>query len=75
MRISTNPDDLGYAAHQKQKIKVFLDDVEMKDVETADDDEGIVIVAARDKDGAFITSGDEFVTEVKYCTVRIEVGE
>lgn len=48
MRLSRNPHDAGFAQWQALiaegcRIRVFLDDVEVDYVETADDEEGLIV--------------------------------
>lgn len=52
-------------------MKAFLDGVEQKDCIEADEENGFVIVYARDKDGRYILDGDEIQTEIRYGVVTV----
>lgn len=76
MRVSAQTDDVGYEAYQNvvargYQIKVTLNDYEVKDCYTADDEAGYVLKAVRPlsvEDGNIVTEtlyGDVKITEVK----------
>lgn len=76
MRRSGNPDDCGYVNPQEgARTFVFLDGVELRDVITADDEEGMVVQAKRDEKGLLVVDyiAGEVVTETRYGAVRFEV--
>ena len=52
-------------------MKAFLDSVEQKDCIEADEENGVVTVFARDKDGRYILDGDEIQTEIRYGVVTV----
>ena len=52
-------------------MKAFLDGVEQKDCVEADEENGVVIVYARDKDGRYILDGCEIQTETRYGVVTV----
>ena len=52
-------------------MKAFLDGVEQKDCVEADEENGVVTVFARDKDGRCILDGDEIQTETRYGVVTV----
>ena len=52
-------------------MKAFLDGVEQKDCIEADEENGVVTVFARDKDGRYILDGDEIQTETRYGVVTV----
>ena len=52
-------------------MRVFLDGAEQKDCVEADEENGFVIVYARDKDGRYILEGDEIKTETRYGVVTV----
>ena len=52
-------------------MKAFLDGVEQEDCIEADEENGVVIVFARDKDGRYILDGDEIQTEIRYGVVTV----
>ena len=52
-------------------MRVFLDGAEQKDCIEADEENGFVIVYARDKDGRYILDGDEIQTEIRYGVVTV----
>ena len=52
-------------------VTPFLDGVEQKDCVEADEENGVVIVIARDKDGRYILDGDEIQTEIRYGVVTV----
>lgn len=53
------------------RVAPFLDGVEQKDCVEADEENGFVIVFARDKDGRYILDGDEIQTEIRYGVVTV----
>ena len=52
-------------------MRVFLDGAEQKDCVEADEENGFVIVYARDKDGRLIPDGCEIQTETRYGVVTV----
>ena len=52
-------------------MKAFLDGVAQEDCIEADEENGVVIVFARDKDGRYILDGDEIQTEMRYGVVTV----
>ena len=52
-------------------MRVFLDGAEQKDCIEADEENGVVIVFARDKDVRYILDGDEIQTEIRYGVVSV----
>ena len=52
-------------------VKAFLDGVEQKDCIEADEENGVVIVYARDKDGRYILVWREIQTETRYGVVTV----
>lgn len=80
MRISVDKSDKGYSTYVRNAymrdldIRVFLNDVEQRDVVTADDALGFVLKAKRDKSGLLVKGDDEFSTEQVFGNVRIEIG-
>ena len=54
-----------------KRVTPFLDGVEQKDCIEADEENGVVIVFAQDKDGRYILEGDEIQTETRYGVVTV----
>ena len=52
-------------------MRVFLDGAEQKNCVEADEENGVVIVFARDKDGRYILDGDEIQTKTRYGVVTV----
>jgi hypothetical protein len=52
-------------------MRVFLDGAEQKHCVEADEENGVVIVFALDKDGRYILDGDEIQTEIRYGVVTV----
>ena len=52
-------------------MRVFLDGAEQKDCVEGDEENGVVIVYARDKDGRYILDGDEIQTKIRYGVVTV----
>ena len=52
-------------------MRVFLDGAEQKDCIEADEENGVVIVFARDKYGRYILDGDEVQTKLLYGVVTV----
>lgn len=76
MRRSGDPSDPGYVDPQQgARIFVFLDGVELRDVITADDEEGMIVQAKRDDKGllVFDYEAGEVVTQTRHGAVRFEV--
>ena len=75
MRISIDPSDPGYKLGPQRLVRVFLDDVEMRYVITADDEAGMVVQYQRDGKGSLIVDFGlgECVCETLYGAVRFEV--
>lgn len=71
MRISAESSDPGYVNY-RGPCRVFLDDVELKDVMAVDIEEGYAEVCLRDRSGNAIAWGGEIFTERKFGVVRIE---
>ncbi len=72
MRVSMDQSDVGYNPYAADAVKtVFVDGVEIPDVLTADDKEGIVVYFPRDDKGELILDGDEVVTTQLQGDVRI----
>jgi hypothetical protein len=72
MRVSSQTDDVGYEAYQNVvargcQIKVTLNDYEVKDCYTADDEAGYVFKAVR----PLSVEGGNIVTETLYGDVKI----
>lgn len=77
MRLSTDENDPGYIAFEEaqcagRKIDVFLDGNEIEDVETVDDEEGIVVRFARHDDDGTLKL-DETLENIERETLRGEV--
>jgi hypothetical protein len=53
-------------------VRVYLDDVLMTFVKSANDETGEVVVYMKDDKGKFIKSDGQFATETHNGTVRIE---
>ena len=53
------------------RVTPFLDGVEQKDCIEADEENGVVIVYARDKYGRYILDGCEIQTETRYGVVTV----
>jgi hypothetical protein len=80
MRLSCRENDAGYLSwiglkKHRAKVRFFLDGVEVKDVITADDEEGFLLVYVYDESGKHQLSSDrtEALTERRTGVVRIEV--
>ena len=54
-----------------KRVTPFLDGVEQKDCVEADEENGFVVVYARDKDGRLIPDGCEIQTEIRYGVVSV----
>ena len=54
-----------------KRVTPFLDGVEQKDCVEADEENGFVVVYARDKDGRLIPDGCEIQTETRYGVVTV----
>ena len=54
-----------------KRVTPFLDGVEQKDCIEADEENGVVIVFARDKYGRYILDGDEVQTKLLYGVVTV----
>jgi hypothetical protein len=72
VRISVEKDDRGYDPNHL-RAHVFLNDVELLDCITADDELGECYCYARDASGNFLTAGDTIQREFRYGKVRIEL--
>ena len=75
MRISCDQGDAGYLIWRNMKnrtaVKVFVDEVEQRDVVTADDETGIVVVLVRDGDGKLVLTPE--LNAVKRLELRGKV--
>ncbi len=77
MRLSTNPDDAGYAnwkrfIYKNGFPKVYLDGALFSDVLTADTDEGFIEIVKHGSDGkVVITYEGNVATTIRYGHVRI----
>ena len=71
MRLSVITSDPGFDPI-KTNMKVFLDGVYLDNCLTADEEEGMVLIYSKDKNGLYIRLGmSEIQTEVKYGKVKI----
>ena len=68
MRVSADRTDPGYSIDCLRVTKVTLNGEEVRDVLTADEEEGFIISLLRDKSGCFIPLDEE----AGYATTRIE---
>lgn len=81
MRISAVPGDSGhdlwslYTPKQRSQIKILVDGVEVRDVQTADDGLGRVDVYVRDENNRFIAEGDHVLVNSRYGKVEIQLPE
>jgi len=76
MRISINPNDPGYVNFRRFcRARVFLDDVEIRDVLTADEEKGEVDVVCKDRFGNVQLNKDTgfVVHEIVTGDVRVEM--
>lgn len=78
MRFSTDEKDRGYdawcrALSEGKTVKVYLDDVEQRDCEMADDEAGEVSRAKRNEADELYLVGEEIARETVRGVVRIEV--
>ncbi len=76
--MSADSTDAGYEtwrleASQGRTVVVFLDDVELREVETADEEAGFVIRACTDAEGHLVVKNGEIERETLHGRVRIEV--
>ena len=72
MRMSGNKEDPGFKNY-RPGTKVFLDGVELKDVITADEEDGLAIVVKRNKENQVFLDGGQIAQEEKRGQVRIEI--
>ncbi len=80
MRISADERDAGFAYWNMARAngknaRIFLDDEEIGDVVTADEDRGFIKVVLRDASGRLQldASGENILTEIRKGTVRVEM--
>ncbi|WP_137279229.1 hypothetical protein [Pseudomonas rhizoryzae] len=73
MRVSADPQDPGYSPGLVGRVDVYLDDEKQRDAVTADEEEGLVVIYARDEAGRLRVEGDELVTKTLRGKVRIGV--
>jgi len=72
MRVSADSKDPGYIEPgTRWNVKITLDGAEVRDVVTADSDEGFIVRHARDADGRLRLNGGHFVEERIDGTVTI----
>lgn len=72
MRLTVLEDDPGeYIEPGRERITVYLNDVEVKFVFSADDDKGEVIAAVRDSHGQFTIENGEVKRKTLFGQVRI----
>jgi len=73
MRLTVLDDDPGRKINPGvERYTVFLDDIEVKHVFTADDEKGEVIAAVPDEHGFMTVENGEVKRQVFYGSVRIE---
>lgn len=73
MRLTVLDDDSGKKINPGvERYTVFLDDIEVKHVFTADDEKGEVIAAVPDENGYMTTENGEVKRHTLYGSVRIE---
>lgn len=73
MRISSQDNDPGFVNFRANLgARVFLNEVELRDVFTADEEQGIVVVAARDEHGKLMLDGDCIARKTMTGVVRVE---
>lgn len=73
MRLTVLDDDPGIKINPgRERITVYLDDVEVSRCLTADDENGEIIVIANNSDGQPLVEGGELVHKTLHGKVRIE---
>lgn len=74
MRLSANQSDRAYHGGMAidPSVRVFLDDVVLKNVITADEEKRFVVVYKLDSSGRFVVRDGEIATEEFCGDVRIE---
>jgi hypothetical protein len=70
MRVSIDANDPGFNP-RRSMASVVLDGEVLHDCITADEEEGMVLVYARDATGNFILDGDEMRTEQRFGKVSV----
>jgi len=76
MRISADKDDVGYNPSAIfSDTRVFFNGEERKDVVTADDTHGFIIIYARDDNDKLIQDDNDIAENKIYGDVRIELGD
>lgn len=80
MRISCDERDSGYPTYiahgeRARKARVLLNGDDVKFCITADEELGEILVYSTDKDGRFVTQGDEAKTEWRRGRVQIVMPE
>ena len=76
MRISCDADDPGYAEWMKLgetrfEVKVFLDDAEVREVITADEEAGMLVRYRKNDEGRLIVENGIFLRETLYGRVEL----
>ncbi|QMV50948.1 hypothetical protein [Ewingella americana] len=72
MRLTVLDDDPGIKTKPGNRIKVYLNDVEIKFCLTADDEKGEVVIAVTDARGLMVAENGEVKRQTLYGIVRIE---
>ncbi|WP_347883230.1 hypothetical protein [Pseudomonas aestiva] len=74
MRVSVDQHDPGYSPGLIGRgVKVFLDGVEQRQVVTADDELGLIVMYDLDEQGNVKVEGDEVVWVTVHGAVKIEL--
>nr|WP_314582298.1 hypothetical protein [uncultured Pseudomonas sp.] len=73
MRVSADPQDPGYSPGLIGRVDIYLDGEKQRAAITADEEEGLIVVADRDEAGRLRVEGDEVVTKTLRGKVRIGV--
>ncbi|MGO4641708.1 hypothetical protein AB4Z43_25030 [Mesorhizobium sp. 2RAF45] len=72
MRISADNDDAGYvSAERRRGVRIYLDGIDLKDVITADEEDGYILRALRDDLQLLVFENGQLVTEEMRGKVKI----
>jgi len=74
MRISADPEDIGYVADTRH-VSVLLNGIEQKMVLTADEEEGYIIQAVLAFNGDFVNDGVTITYDTVHGDVKIVFGD